>query len=440
MRAFLIQYTIMKLNGINGKGTGKLGSTVYAINSGVQIVREYNNQVANPNTQAQVEIRSGFKLLSQLSAALKADIAIKKDGLKTARNQFMGINKSSTVLNQGIASINLNRVQLTKSNRGMSDFSADRSGATAIAVSLDQSMAAALDKVVFVAYTKELDGSLIKFADVLSQNAGDGGNFAANLPYTDKAVVIFAYGLKVNTEGARVAFGNMLAPSSEQVAKLLTTSSEVAAGTTVTMTKALTMLQGEDTGNSDSEEHFRVAVSVSGNGSVAGGGSFVAGQRCTLVATPDEEATFVAYKKDTASGQVLSTNETYAFDVTEDVTIVAVFQGGASNIRMTNVTIGGQPWNAPKSDTMASCSVTGDISNADSDTRVIMVAGTQPSAGDTVQASGNVLTPSNGSFTGTVGALAEHTNGYLCAVKVASGSNFTVESVWPNSYYRDSED
>ena len=431
----------MKLQSVNSKGTGKLGSTVYAINSGVQIAREYNPNVANPNTEAQVEVRSGFKLLSQLSAAMKQDIAIKKDGLKTARNQFMSLNFGATTTNQGIASINLNRVQLTKSSRGIADFSADRSSGNKIIVALDATMAAALDKVEYIAYTKQADGALVKFADLLVSVAGEDGTFEGELPYTDASIVIYAYGLKLNTDGARVAFGNMVAPSSEQVAKLLTTSSEVAAGTTVTVTKGLTMLQGETTGNSDSEEHFRVTVSTSGNGTAVGGGSFVAGQQCTLVATPSEGATFVGWKQNSASGQTLSTNATYSFEVSADIVIVAVFQGGASNIRLQNVTLEGSSWSGSTSDTIGNPRVAGDITNAEDSTRVIAVKGTQPTAGNTVQASAGVITPSNGAFSGTLSSINENETVWLCAANLVEGtSNYEVMNVWPYSYTRVSED
>ena len=54
----------MKLNGIVGKGTGKLGASVFAISGGEQIVRQYNPVVSNPNTDAQVAQRAKLKLMS----------------------------------------------------------------------------------------------------------------------------------------------------------------------------------------------------------------------------------------------------------------------------------------------------------------------------------------------------------------------------------------
>lgn len=318
----------MKLNGIGGKGSGKLGVQVFAISGGEQIVRQYNPNIANPSTEGQVEQRSKFKLMSQLSAALKPCLAIRKEGLKSARNIFQTINNNLVVVDEGVASINLNKVQITKSNRGIVDFTADRTSGTKIAVQLAEAVVAGVDRIVYAAFTKEADGSLMAFDSVTVDTAGSPAQFAGELNYTNKAVVIYAYGIQATNAKAQAAYANMQAPSAEQVAKLLATSSEIASGTSLTATKGLTMLVGETTGASDNEEHFLVSVSASGNGSVSGGGSFVAGQMATLTATPDAEASFVAWKKGSSSGEVLSTNATYTFEVTRSINIVGVFQGG----------------------------------------------------------------------------------------------------------------
>lgn len=312
----------------NQVGTGKLGNAVYSQNSGVCIARQYNPKVTNPSTESQVEKRSAFKLMSQLSASLKESIAIRKDGLKTARNQFMSINYDATRVIDNIASINLNKVQLTKSNRGFVDFTADRTSGTKIAVQLAENISGRFDKVVYAAFVKEADGSLVAHDSIVVETAGADGYYPGELKPTTKAVVVYSYGIALSTAGARTAFGNMQAPTAEQVAKLLTTSSEAYSGSLLSKTKGLTMLEGENTGDSDSEEHFVVSVSASGNGSVSGGGRFVAGQTCTLHATPVQEASFVAWKRNSASGAVLSTNATYSFEVDSDIVIVGVFQGG----------------------------------------------------------------------------------------------------------------
>lgn len=311
-----------------GKGSGKLGSNVYAISGGEQIVRQYNGEVTNPSTDAQVETRSKFKLLSQLAAAMSPVIAIKKQGLVSGRNQFMTINKGNARFSDDNASINLNKVQITKSSRGLEDFMASRSTGTAFAVAMLNDVRSSVDRMVYSMFKKNLDGSLVLLDSKVVSDAGDDGSFPVDMLFTSASVVIYAYGVKLTSAASQTAFGNMIAPSAEQVAKLLTTSSEAASGSQVTKTKACTILEGEVTGASDDEEHFSVSVAASGNGSVSGGGTYVAGQVATLTATPDAEASFVAWKRGNASGAILSTNANYSFEVTEDITIIGVFQGG----------------------------------------------------------------------------------------------------------------
>lgn len=318
----------MKINSIMGKMNGKVGNIVVASVGGAVIGREYNPNVANPNTSQQQNTRSKFKLASQLSATMAPVIAIKKEGLVSARNQFVKVNFPAIRYSQGVADINLNMVQLTKSQRSFIGFNADRSSGTAIAVELNGNAAAALSRVVYIAYKKAADGSLNFFDSKVCNTAGDNGQFHDVLNYTADAVVLYAYGMKDIESGITSKFGNMAAPSAEDVAQLLVSNTENMASVQLTKTAGLTMAAGESTGDSDDVEHLTVSLVISGNGSAVGGGRFEAGQTVTLRATPDAEASFVAWKANNASGQVLSTANPYSFEVEQNMTICAVFQGG----------------------------------------------------------------------------------------------------------------
>ena len=318
----------MKVNSILGKMTGKVGNIVLTSVGGKVVGREYNPNVANPNTQPQQNTRSKFKLASQLSASMAPVIAIKKEGNVSARNLFVKENFPAIRYSQGLADINLNVVQLTKSQRSFIGFNADRSSGSAIAVELNGDAAAVLSRVVYIAYKKAADGSLIFFDSKVCNTAGDNGQFHDVLNYTADAVVLYAYGMKDLESGITSKFGNMAAPSAEDVAQLLISNTENMASVQLTKTAGLTMAAGENTGDSDDVEHLTVSLVISGNGSAVGGGRFEAGQTATLRATPDEEATFVAWKANNASGQVLSTQNPYSFTVEQNMTICAVFQGG----------------------------------------------------------------------------------------------------------------
>lgn len=107
----------MKLNGIVGKGSGRLGASVFTVRKGEQIVREYNDKVKNPNTRLQVEQRAKFKLLSQLAAAVGSagmyfSTAV---GNVTKRNEFVRLNMPLATVAAGtdVATIDLNAVRLT---------------------------------------------------------------------------------------------------------------------------------------------------------------------------------------------------------------------------------------------------------------------------------------------------------------------------------------
>ena len=318
----------MKVNSILGKMTGKVGNIVLTSVGGKVVGREYNPNVANPNTQPQQNTRSKFKLASQLSASMAPVIAIKKEGNVSARNLFVKENFPAIRYSQGVADINLNMVQLTKSQRSFIGFNADRSSGSAIAVELNGDAAAVLSRVVYIAYKKAADGSLIFFDSKVCNTAGDNGQFHDVLNYTADAVVLYAYGMKDLESGITSKFGNMSAPSAEDVAQLLISNTENMASVQLTKTAGLTMAAGENTGDSDDVEHLTVSLVISGNGSAVGGGRFETGQTATLRATPDEEASFVAWKANNASGQVLSTQNPYSFTVEQNMTICAVFQGG----------------------------------------------------------------------------------------------------------------
>ena len=106
----------MKLNGFVGKGTGKLGASVFAISGGEQIVRQYNPQVSNPNTDAQIEQRAKLKLMSQLAADLSQSLGFQKNGLVSARNQFVSANIGKCTYEDGEAKIQLSKIELTAGN------------------------------------------------------------------------------------------------------------------------------------------------------------------------------------------------------------------------------------------------------------------------------------------------------------------------------------
>lgn len=321
-----------KLNGASISGTAGGGTVIRTI-----------TKPTNPQTQHQTETRSKFKLVSQLGAVMKGVIAIKRDGALSGRNQFASINSGKASYNMaGEATINLNGVQLTKSNVALGGFNADRSG-NATVVKLNAPAAGRLSRVCFIQFEKLANGELYQKDSVVVNAAGDDGLFQGELSKSDKAVVIYAYGMKDNSGAASEAFGNLTAPSAEDVAKLVVSTKIGLGDVSFTKTDGLTMLVGEADADSDDVEHFSVSLVISGNGSATGSGRFEAGQTVTLRATPDAEAEFDGFYLNNAAGQLISKQNPYSFTVQENVVICAKFHGGP--VPHYDITLSADPQN-----------------------------------------------------------------------------------------------
>lgn len=235
-----------------GKQTGKLGQSVLSTRYGMQIIRAWTATIANPKTEAQVATRSRFKLASQLSAVMADVIAIPRVGSKTGRNQFVSALMDIITENAGVAQVNLNAVQLTKSQRGLVGFIATRDTSNnKISVALKGENGSELSRVVYVAFEKQNDGTLVQLASQVVSEPGTNNTFPAEMKGSDKSVVVYAYGITDKDGAASVKFGNLGAPTAEQVAKLLTTSSDTLSGVTLTKTNGATMNEGTNSADSD---------------------------------------------------------------------------------------------------------------------------------------------------------------------------------------------
>lgn len=236
-----------------GKGSGKLGSTVVASVAGFTIARQYNPNVTNPNTDAQQDTRARFKLLSQLSAIMAANLAIRKKGLTSARNIFTKVNFPLTSFNGAEAMVDMNRLQITDSSKSMVDFSVDRSSHTKMAVQLIANATDAYDRVVYCAYEKNEMGEILPLDSIVISQPGENGHFEGELAYTTNAVVVYAYGISDIQAGITTKFGNLQAPTADQVARLVTASSENMSSVSLTRTKGVTMLVGVESAQSSFE-------------------------------------------------------------------------------------------------------------------------------------------------------------------------------------------
>ena len=145
------------MTGLTGKLSGKMGSVVFRVRKGQQIVAQYNPVVTNRNTQSQQDTRAGFKLMSQLSSIMAEAIAIPAKGTSTARNEFFKKNfplvETTGEVNDVAASIPMEELQLTDSFRELGEITVTASqGNIVVTVQKSAGSPATGGKIVLVGY------------------------------------------------------------------------------------------------------------------------------------------------------------------------------------------------------------------------------------------------------------------------------------------------
>lgn len=313
-----------KQTSLFGKISGKLGAVVFATSGGETISREYNPNVSNPSTQAQVDQRARLKLMSQLSAALAPVIAMQKDGLVSARNQFVKKNFSASYASDGVAQITYENLQITNGNAGLPSIVATRAQESGITIQLAEDAANAVDRVVYIMYRKTSEQSLQIVQSIIVEAGGGSGTFAGSMMYTEGDLVFYAYGMKDLNANAKAAYGNMAVANAVDVARLVATRKVDSSSYQFTQTRGATMYADENEIADVPEGSARVFVTAFGGGTVSGGGVKVIGESATVVATPNEGYVFSGWKIN-GTNTVVSTDATYTFTVQGMTDLVAEF-------------------------------------------------------------------------------------------------------------------
>lgn len=165
----------MKLAGIVGTGSGKLGSSVFATVSGQQIVRQYQPVVSNPATEAQTAQRAKMKLMSQLGAAMAPVIVMKKDGLVSARNKYIKRNIQYVSVSQGIASVDVPDLQLTDGVGNVGEVTSifAANSVNVMISNLDPNSS----RVVFILFSRNEDGTLSLFGSQVKSVTGSPSDY-----------------------------------------------------------------------------------------------------------------------------------------------------------------------------------------------------------------------------------------------------------------------
>ena len=190
------------MQGLTGKMSGKMGSVVFRVRQGEQIVTQYNPIVKNPNTVAQSTQRVSFKLMSQVAAAMASAIINRpaRQG-QSPRNRFVQQNFPLVVADENNARIPMEQLQLTSSSTFLGNIAKTNNGATV------SNIPSNVTKVRFVTVTYPQAGDhnkpvVSKLDEVTVQNNTASINAA-------KGSTILAYGLIPTTSAAKTALDNM---------------------------------------------------------------------------------------------------------------------------------------------------------------------------------------------------------------------------------------
>lgn len=313
----------MKLQGFL-KGSGKIGNIVTSTVAGQTIAREYQPNVSNPSTQAQVDQRAKLKLMSQIAAALAPVIAIPKEGLKSSRNLFIKKNFDAVSAVEGVAQITYENVQLTNGNAGIPAIELSRSAEAGISAQLAERCDAAITRVVYILYKKTSEATLQYVQSIIVDDAGMLGTFPGTLIYTEGDIVVFAYGMKDLNAKASAKYSNYNVRNGEDLAKLTLTRKLNMQDYQFTKTRGTTLFAGESESVPVGANQARVYVTAEGPGTVSGAGVFDLGQTATVHAVPNNGSRFRGWRMN-GDEQVISTDADFSFEVDGTADLIATF-------------------------------------------------------------------------------------------------------------------
>ena len=329
-----------KATAIWGKTSGKVGALVYATSGGETIVREYNPNVANPSTTAQVDQRARMKLMSQISAALKPSLAITKTGLVSARNKFTKMNFGFSYALNGVAQVSYENLQLTEGNLGIPSIAimASNTDQGRYMVSyLSTFDTGNISRVVYNVFRKSDEGKLTFYGSQIQteknvDNLQESGTFPfgvewIGLPLGD--LVIFAYGMIDANEKASASYGDLHVQDGTDIAKLVATRAISFTDYQFTQTRGKTLLRNNEVAVNPSQRQVGIYVTALGDGgTVSGGGAYEIGAEVTLTATANTGYRFRAWLRN-GTNQVVSTANPYKFTAQTQLDLIATFEAGS---------------------------------------------------------------------------------------------------------------
>lgn len=255
----------MKLNGILGTGSGKLGTSVFTTIKGVQIVRQHQPVVTNPSTKLQVAQRSRFKLVSQIAASMADVIAIPRIGLTSSRNLFIKKNMPAVLGNVEGAQVSYEKLQLTNGTAELPNIIVTRSSSD-LTLELASDASGMVNRVIYCIFKKSSGNQLMLNNSAIVSDAGEDGTFLLQIPDIAGDLAIYAYGMKDTSASASATFGNYKVTNASDVATLVSNRSISSKDFIFTKTYGTTLFSGENENVTVGENQVMVHLNVGKNG------------------------------------------------------------------------------------------------------------------------------------------------------------------------------
>lgn len=228
----------MKLQGFL-KGVGKIENIVVSQMGGVSIARAYQPNVSNPKTEKQVDQRARLKLASQIAASMSPVIAIPKNGLVSARNEFIKKNMDLITALQGTAQMQFAKIQLTNGSVPLPAVEASWME-NDLLVNLASNPGDSVSRIVYSIFKKTNDGQLQFYKSVVTNTPTSQNNYAISEEGLVGEVAVYAYGIKDLSTAAKVKYDNYNIASGTDIAKLVSTRTMSASDYQFTKTSGTT--------------------------------------------------------------------------------------------------------------------------------------------------------------------------------------------------------
>lgn len=211
----------MILQGITGTGSGKMGTAIFYVSSGEQIVRQHQPNVSNPSTPAQMSQRAKLKLIQQLGCAFDSIIAMPKKGLLRPRNLFASRNIDIVHAYSDHVEIDYEHIQLTAGSVAFPHVIIENVGISSINIRLAEAPGASVSRVVYSIFKKSSENGFYLVGSHILDNAGEGGLYPLSIAFLPSDVVVYAYGIKDRDFNSTARFGSYHVANGEDIASLV---------------------------------------------------------------------------------------------------------------------------------------------------------------------------------------------------------------------------